>query len=247
MKSRPYLIAANWKLNGSTELAHSMHHALAAVDVFSAEILICPPVLFLHQFPKLRPYQLGAQTVSDQAQGAFTGEVSARMLADAGVSYVIIGHSERRALYHEDAALIIKKATQAVLAKITPIICFGETLAEKKQEKTFEVIANQLDAVYAAQPELLLHSVIAYEPIWAIGTGETATPAQAQAVHAFIRQHVAKLNADVAKTIRIIYGGSVNASNSAELFSQPDIDGGLVGGASLKPDEFISICQSVRD
>ena len=246
MTTRRALIAANWKMNGSVELAQTMNSALSSLTVHS-EILICPPVIFLANFPKNASYQLGGQNVSTEIQGAFTGEISADMLRESGATYTIVGHSERRALYGETDSIVLAKALRSVSAKLTPIICFGETLAERQQEKTFEVIAQHLDAVYAAHPELLATSVIAYEPIWAIGTGETATPEQAQAVHEFIRQHVAKFDANAAQNIRIIYGGSVNADNCQALFAKPDIDGALVGGASLKPAEFTAICLAARD
>jgi triosephosphate isomerase len=246
MTQRRPLIAANWKMNGSCELAQAMSEALSAITTTN-EILICPPVIFLAGFPKNDAFQLGGQNVSNEVQGAFTGEISADMLRSVGATYVIVGHSERRALYGDNDAMVLAKALRAVSAKITPIICFGETLIERQQEKTFEVIAQHLDAVYAAHPELLATSVIAYEPIWAIGTGETASPEQAQAVHEFIRQHVAKYDSVAAKQIRIIYGGSVNAENCTALFAKPDIDGALVGGASLKTAEFTAICLTAQD
>jgi triosephosphate isomerase len=247
MTQRRPLIAANWKMNGSCDLAFQCSETLSQLPATNAEILICPPVIFLNHFPKSERFKLGAQNVSSEACGAFTGEISAGMLADAGCSYVIIGHSERRALFGDTDSLVLAKTKRAIAAKITPIVCFGETLAERQQEKTMQVLAQHLDAVYAAHPELLLHSVIAYEPIWAIGTGETASPEQAQQVHAFIRAHLAKYDSAAAATIRIIYGGSVNAENCAALFAQADIDGGLVGGASLKPAEFAAICLSAQD
>lgn len=246
MTQRRPLIAANWKMNGSCELVQAMSEAISTITT-SNEILICPPVIFLAGFPKNDAYQLGGQNVSNENQGAFTGEISADMLRAAGASYVIVGHSERRALYGDNDIMVLAKALRAVSANLTPIICFGETLAERQQEKTFEVIAQHLDAVYASHPELLATSVIAYEPIWAIGTGETASPEQAQAVHEFIRQHVAKYDSVAAQQIRIIYGGSVNAENCTALFAKPDIDGALVGGASLKTAEFTAICLTAQD
>jgi len=247
MTQRRPLIAANWKMNGSCELAIQCCETLSQLPAANTDILICPPVIFLSHFPKSARYKLGAQNVSSEASGAFTGEISADMLATAGASYVIVGHSERRALFGDTDGLVLAKTKRAIAAKITPIVCFGETLTERQQEKTMQVLAQHLDAVYAAHPELLQHSVIAYEPIWAIGTGETATPEQAQQVHAFIRSHLAKYDDAAASKVRIIYGGSVNAENCAALFAQPDIDGGLVGGASLKPAEFAAICLSAQD
>lgn len=246
MSSRRLLVVANWKMNGDMALVKTMSEQLATVET-SSEILICPPVIFLPLFPKHTNYWLGAQNVGSERGGAFTGEISADMLRSVGASYVLIGHSERRILFAEDDQVLVKKATLAIEAGLTPIICFGETLDERQQEKTEQVLAKQLDAVYSAQPKLLEQTVIGYEPIWAIGTGLTATPEQAQQVHQFIRQHVAKLNAEAADHIRIIYGGSVNAENCEALFSQTDIDGGLVGGASLKADEFARICATAKD
>ena len=247
MTQRRPLIAANWKMNGSCDLVFQCSETLSQLAATNTEILICPPVIFLSHFPKSDRFKLGAQNVSSEACGAFTGEISADMLAQAGAKYAIIGHSERRALFGDTDSLVLAKTKRAIAAKITPIVCFGETLTERQQEKTMQVLAQHLDAVYAAHPELLLHSVIAYEPIWAIGTGETASPEQAQEVHAFIRAHLAKYDSGAAAAVRIIYGGSVNAENCAALFAQPDIDGGLVGGASLKPAEFAAICLSAQD
>ena len=180
MTQRRPLIAANWKMNGSCELVEQSSAVISQLPATNSEILICPPVIFLSHFPKSDRFNLGAQNVSSEAAGAFTGEISADMLAAAGASYVIVGHSERRALFGDTDALVLAKTKRAIAAKITPIVCFGETLIERQQEKTMQVLAQHLDAVYAAHPELLQHSVIAYEPIWAIGTGETASPAQAQ-------------------------------------------------------------------
>ena len=247
MTQRRPLIAANWKMNGSVDLVHQTSAALNDIAASRVEILICPPVIFLSQFPKSINYVLGGQNVSSERSGAFTGEISADMLRAAGAEYVIIGHSERRALFAETDAVVLAKTRQAISAKLTPIVCFGETLIERQQEKTMQVLAEHLDAVYAAHPELLRHSVIAYEPVWAIGTGETATPEQAQQVHAFIRTHLSQYDKEAAEQVRILYGGSVNAENCAALFAQPDIDGGLVGGASLKPAEFSAICLSAQD
>ncbi len=247
MTQRRPLIAANWKMNGSCDLVAQTSQLLAGLAASTTEILICPPVIFLPNFPKHSRYSLGGQNLSNEIKGAFTGEISADMLLEAGASYVIVGHSERRALYGETDPMVLAKTLRAVSVKLTPIVCFGETLIQRQQEKTFQVIAEQLDAVYAAHPELLGQTVIAYEPVWAIGTGETASPEQAQQVHQFIRDHLAQYDAAKAQQIRIIYGGSVNAENCQALFSQPDIDGGLVGGASLKPAEFAAICLSAQE
>lgn len=246
MTFRRPLIAANWKMNGNCELVQATAAMLQDIEA-TPEILICPPVIFLANFPKSTKYSLGGQNVSSEKAGAFTGEISADMIRAAGAEYVILGHSERRSLYVENDAIVLQKALQAIAAGLTPIICFGETLSERQQEKTMWVLAQHLDAVYAAHPDLLAQTVIAYEPIWAIGTGLTATPEQAQQVHAFIRQHLARIDVDSAAKIRILYGGSVNAENWQTLFSQPDIDGALVGGASLKPAEFAAICQMAKE
>ncbi len=246
MSFRRPLIAANWKMNGDQQLVQSMAAQLQNLSV-SSEIVIFPPVIFLAGFPKSAKYQLGAQNLSSEKAGAFTGEISADMIRAVGADYVIIGHSERRSLFSETDSLVLQKVKQAVAAGLTPVVCVGETLSERQQEKTMWVLAQHLDAVYAAHPDLLARSVIAYEPIWAIGSGLTATPAQAQQVHEFIRRHLAQYDAKAAAELRILYGGSVNADNWPALFSQPDIDGALVGGASLKPADFAVICQTAKD
>lgn len=246
MAARRLMVVANWKMNGDLNLVQAMSNQLSEVQTAN-EILICPPVIFLHSFPRNTAFELGAQNVSSEKAGPFTGEVSADMLRAAGAKYVIVGHSERRCLFGETDDIVAKKANAAIACGLTPILCFGETLEERQQQKTEQVLAKHLDAVYSAQPDLLDQTIIGYEPYWAIGTGLTASPEQAQEVHAFIRQHIAKINREAAETIRIIYGGSVNADNCQALFSQPDIDGGLVGGASLKPTEFAAICMTAKD
>lgn len=242
---RTKLIAANWKMNGSAALVKDMTETLDTLAATTTNIVVCPPATLLAQFAKRKGFALGGQTLSHEVSGAFTGEISADLLLDAGASYVIVGHSERRTLNFETDALVAAKLARAVAAGLTPILCIGESLDERQQEKTQQVLARQLDAVYASQPELLVKSVIAYEPIWAIGTGESATPEQAQATHAFIRQHLAKFDTRSADAVTLLYGGSVNADNCAALFQQADIDGALVGGASLKPEEFAQICLAV--
>jgi len=246
MTFRRSLIAANWKMNGNQQLVRVMAEQLGKLSV-THEIVICPPVIFLAGFPQSEKYRLGAQNLSNEKAGAFTGEISADMIRAAGAEYVIVGHSERRSLYGETDGTVLQKVQQAVAAGLTPVVCVGETLCERQQEKTMWVLAQHLDAVYAAHPDLLAHSVVAYEPVWAIGSGLTATPQQAQQVHEFIRQHLAQYDAKAATELRIIYGGSVNADNWPALFSQPDIDGALVGGASLKPADFAVICQTAKD
>ncbi|MDX5406316.1 MAG: triose-phosphate isomerase [Chromatiaceae bacterium] len=240
--SRKALIAANWKMNGSAALVKEMTTTLQSLPLSAIDVLLCPPATLLTRFTPAHQFALGAQTLSHETSGAFTGELSAQLLLEAGARFVIVGHSERRSLNFETDSLVAAKLATAVAAGLTPVLCVGESLAERQQEKTQQVIARQLDAVYASQPELLVKSVIAYEPIWAIGTGESASPQQAQQTHAFIRAHLAQYDGAAAAAVRILYGGSVNAENCAALFAQADIDGALVGGASLKPAEFAQIC-----
>lgn len=243
--SRKALIAANWKMNGTKALIEAVNNVLAEIDT-EAEILICPPATLLPFFPPSNKVALGGQDVSAAASGAYTGQLSASLLKEAGATYSLIGHSERRQYQFETDTLIAEKVMTAITAGLTPVLCVGETLQERQQEKTQQVIAKQLAAVYASHPELLVNSVIAYEPIWAIGTGESASPEQAQETHAFIRDVLQSYDKVAAQQVRILYGGSVNAENSAALFTQPDIDGALVGGASLKPDEFAQICLNYK-
>lgn len=219
--------------------------SLAGVDV-----AVCVPFPYLAQAQSLLAGSAvgwGAQNVSEHAQGAYTGEVSVAMLADFGCRYVIVGHSERRALYGETDALVAAKTAWTLAGHLTPIVCVGETLDERESGATLEVVARQLGAVLdkvgvAAFAKL----VVAYEPVWAIGTGRTATPGQAQEVHAAIRAQVAAKDAGVASQLKILYGGSVKAGNAAEIFSQADVDGGLIGGASLVAAEFLAICAAAR-
>ena len=242
---RTPMIAANWKMNGSAALVAEITSALVDLSTEQLEVLVCPPATLLCRFGSSRNFSLGGQTLSHEVSGAFTGELSAALLLEAGASYVIVGHSERRALNAESDQLVAAKVARAVASGLTPILCVGETQLQRQQEKTQQVIARQLDAVYASQPELLAKSVIAYEPVWAIGTGESATPQQAQQTHAFIRQHLAQYDATAAVRVKLLYGGSVNADNCTALFMQADIDGALVGGASLKAAEFAQICLAV--
>ncbi len=249
---RKILVAGNWKLNGSlADTEKLIGGVLAGMDqVQAADVAVCPPYPYLAQAQGLlagSAVSLGAQDVSDQVSGAFTGEVSAPMLKEFGCRYVIVGHSERRALYCEDDEFTARKFAAAQAGGLTPILCVGETLEEREQDITESVVARQLDAVIALSGvEALENAVIAYEPVWAIGTGKTATPEQAQAVHEFIRGRVAGLNAGVAEKVQILYGGSVKPDNAAELFGKPDIDGGLIGGASLKAEDFLGICTAAN-
>lgn len=239
------LIAANWKMNGNLQLVDAMLAALSATKL-EVDVLLCPPATLLSAFVGKTKVALGGQDISVASAGAYTGQLSAELLKEAGASYCLIGHSERRQYQFETDELVAAKVAAAVSQGITPVLCIGETLEQRQQEKTEQVLAKQLAAVYAAHPELLSHSVIAYEPVWAIGTGESATPEQAQQSHAFIRQQLAGYDAAAAALVKILYGGSVTAENSSALFAQPDINGALVGGASLKPDDFVKICQSAQ-
>jgi triosephosphate isomerase len=215
-------------------------------EALAADVAVFPPFVYLQDAArqlKDNGVALGAQSVCAEPIGAFTGEVSGAMLRDVGCTYVIVGHSERRQLYGENDALVARKFVAAQAAGLVPVLCVGETLEEREQGATTAVVARQLDAVLAVTGVAALRAaVVAYEPVWAIGTGRTATPEQAQEVHAMIRARIAVADAKIAAEVRILYGGSVKASNARELFAMPDIDGGLVGGASLKADEFAQIC-----
>ncbi|HVY23329.1 MAG TPA: triose-phosphate isomerase [Steroidobacteraceae bacterium] len=241
------LVAGNWKMHGSrAENGALLQALLASVDTARADVLVCVPFVYAAEVANQlrgKPIKVGAQSVCAETQGAFTGEVSAAMLKDIGCEYVIVGHSERRSIYNEDDALVARKYIAAQSQGLIPVLCVGETLAQRDANQTFNVIETQLAAVIAAAGIASLNkAVIAYEPVWAIGTGRTATPEQAQEVHAFIRQYLAKQDAAVANAVQILYGGSVKGANAAELFAMKDVDGGLVGGASLKADEFLKIC-----
>lgn len=241
------LIAGNWKMNGSLAANSAL---LAALDAglhvripSKCSVALCVPSVYLSQMQQLcskSGIELGSQDVSVHESGAYTGEISATMLKDFGVRYAIVGHSERRQYHGETDEMVAKKAQVALAAGITPIVCIGETLVEREAGKTEEVVKRQLAAVIHTNGHCISEIVLAYEPVWAIGTGKTATPEQAQAVHALLR---AQLNAASTRAdrIQILYGGSMNAANAATLLTQPDIDGGLIGGASLKAVDFLSI------
>jgi triosephosphate isomerase (TIM) len=245
---RRSLVAGNWKMNGSRAENASLVRSLLdhARPDSTTEVLLCPPFVYLHEVGRLlkdSDVALGAQSLCAEAMGAFTGEVSAAMLKDVGCSYVLVGHSERRQVYTEGDALVARKVVAAQSQGLVPVLCVGETLEEREGGHTAQVVARQLDAVLAVCGVGAFRSaVIAYEPVWAIGTGRNASPDQAQEVHAMIRGKVAALDATIGESVRILYGGSVKASNARELFAMPDIDGGLVGGASLNADEFARIC-----
>jgi triosephosphate isomerase (TIM) len=210
------------------------------------DVVVFPPFVYLSDAARLLDdgqIQLGAQDVCAEPGGAFTGQVGASMLKDVGCRFVIVGHSERRRLYHEDDALVARKFAAALQAGLTPVLCVGETLEEHEAQQAEAVVARQIDAVTAMNGiASFARGIVAYEPVWAIGTGRTASPQQAQAVHAYLRSRIAALDAKIAGQLRILYGGSVKGGNAAELFAMPDVDGGLVGGASLSADEFRQIC-----
>jgi triosephosphate isomerase len=249
---RQPLVVGNWKMNGSLKTNRSLIDSIkqGIAKILNAKVAVCPPFIYLQQVGELLQgtvIGLGAQNLSHELPGAFTGEVSADMLLDFNCQYVIVGHSERRSLYGESDALVAKKFACAQVAKLIPILCVGETLEQRDAGETEKIVMRQLDAVINSQGiEALAKAVIAYEPVWAIGTGKTATPQQAQDVHAFIRQRMAEHDAKIAEKVQILYGGSVKGSNAAELFAMNDIDGGLIGGASLKADEFLTICRAAR-
>ncbi len=242
------VVAGNWKMHGS----RSANEALLAElerrlePEWPIDIVVFPPYVYLADVARMLEdgqIGLGAQDVCAEPSGAFTGQVSASMLKDVGCRFVIVGHSERRRLYHEDDALVARKFGAALQVGLTPVLCVGETLEEHEAHHTDGVVARQLEAVTAMNGVAsFAKAIVAYEPIWAIGTGRTATPAQAQTVHAHLRSRIAAQDANIARHLRILYGGSVKGGNAAELFSMPDVDGGLVGGASLSADEFLEIC-----
>lgn len=249
---RQPLVAGNWKMNGSLE---SIGPLLAGIkagmgDVKRAAVAVCAPAIYLpavQQQLQGSPVGWGAQDVSAESSGAYTGEIATSMLKDFGCTYVIVGHSERRAYHGESDQLVARKFAAARAAGLVPILCVGETLAERGQGITESVVARQLDAVIDLEgAAALADGVVAYEPVWAIGTGETATPEQAQDVHAFIRNRVAGHDAGVAAGLRILYGGSMKPGNARELIAKPDIDGGLIGGASLDAADFLGICTAAN-
>ena len=242
------MVAGNWKMNGSRAVNTALLTELQLrwKEEWPVDVAVFPPFVYLAETARAvkdGTIALGAQDVCAESAGAFTGEVSAAMLKDVGCTHVIIGHSERRHWYHEDDALVARKTMAALGAGLVPVLCLGETLDEREAGRTETVIARQLDAVLAMSGVGRFAAVIlAYEPVWAIGTGRTATPDQAQAVHHFLRSRIAAQDATIGGQVRILYGGSVKAGNARDLFSMPDVDGGLVGGASLSADEFYEIC-----
>ncbi len=254
MPSRSRVVVGNWKMNGALTSNAALLDAIrsgAATPPSACDVAVCVPFPYLAQAQVAlasSSVALGSQDVSEYAQGAYTGEVSASMLQDFGCRYAIVGHSERRTSFGDSDARVALKADRAIDAGLTPIVCIGESLEEREQGRAEEVVARQLDAVVERiGAKRLAEAVIAYEPIWAIGTGRTATPEQAQGMHAAIRRHVASYDAEVAKEVKILYGGSVKASNAASLFGCADIDGGLIGGASLVAADFLAIVDAAAE
>jgi triosephosphate isomerase (TIM) len=250
---RRRIVAGNWKMHGSRPENRALVDALLTPGTIDDAVtcLVFPPFVYLPDLARAlsgSPIGLGAQDVCAEAQGAFTGEVSAAMLHEIGCTHVLVGHSERRAIYGEDDALVARKFAAALGKGLTPVLCVGEQLAERDAGQTHAVVARQLDAVIAVSGvAAFARAVVAYEPVWAIGTGRTATPDQAEDVHAFIRGRVAAHDASIAAGLRVLYGGSVKAGNAAELFGRPNVDGGLIGGASLKAEEFLAIWSAAAE
>ena len=250
---RKTLIAGNWKMHGSKKEAHALVEGIkrGIKQDISTDVLILPPFPYLSEINSLlggTTLLLGAQNLYLGGQGAFTGEVSGPMLAEMGCQYVLVGHSERRSLFQEDLSLVAAKFKAAQEAKLIPILCVGETKKEREEGKTESIIQKQLESVSELVGlSAFQQAVIAYEPVWAIGTGLTATPDQAEVVHAFIRSLISKIQVDLAKTIRILYGGSMKPENAQALLAMPDIDGGLIGGASLEVESFLNICKAASE
>jgi triosephosphate isomerase len=247
---RTPLVAGNWKMNGSRESVKELINGVVkgAKSLNNVNIAVCPPTIYIADVAAIANgsnISVGSQDICTELKGAFTGETSIEMIKDFSCQYAIVGHSERRTLYGESDQIVAEKFMVVKNSGIIPIFCIGETLEERELNITEEVCARQIDAVFSiAGDDAFTNSVIAYEPVWAIGTGKTASPEQAQAVHAFIRQHIAKRNADIAKKVQILYGGSMNPANAKELIGQTDIDGVLIGGASLKINDFLAVCQA---
>ncbi|HEX7640652.1 MAG TPA: triose-phosphate isomerase [Burkholderiaceae bacterium] len=250
---RRILIAGNWKMNaslaGNARLLGEIKAGAAGVAEV-CDLLVCPPAPYLAQCQaELQGSQVawGAQTVSEHESGAYTGDVAASMLCEFGCSYVIVGHSERRTYHGESNAAVAKKVVRTLMAGLTPIVCVGETLAERQANRTDAVVGEQLEAVLQViDGGDVARVVVAYEPLWAIGTGITATPRMAQTVHEMLRSMIAAKNADAARQVKILYGGSMKPDNAGQLLAMPDIDGGLIGGASLKAEDFLAIAQAAR-
>lgn len=244
---RKKYIIGNWKMHGSKKSVAELLNKIVDFEQKNqgnANLVVCPPYVFLNQTQSLldkTQMQWGGQNMAAEAEGPYTGEISGSMLSDFGCRYVLLGHSERRQLYGETNALIAKKFGLAIKSGLTPILCVGETLAERQANQTYTVLQTQLEKIMDYGKELLKQAIIAYEPVWAIGTGLSAQPQQAQEVHQFLREQFKLLGSDLAQELAILYGGSVKASNAKALFQMPDIDGGLIGGASLDASEFLRI------
>ncbi|NOU50853.1 triose-phosphate isomerase [Pseudoalteromonas sp. JBTF-M23] len=244
MAQRKPIVAGNWKMNGSLELVSEICSEAKKYNDLNVDVIIFPPALLLSEVVK-NGVATGTQTISEFDSGAYTGEIHAQLAHELGAKFTLVGHSERRSIFKESDLQVADKFAKAQQFGLTPILCVGETEAEREAGETEQVVAKQINAVINKLGIAALNnSVIAYEPVWAIGTGKTASPEQAQAVHKFIRDMLKGYDEQVANALRILYGGSVNEKNSELLFAQADIDGGLIGGASLKKDAFISICNS---
>ena len=251
MSERQPLVAANWKMNGTLASMKPLVDAIkTGLEGSDVEVAICAPYVYLPELSQRLQgsgIATGAQNVSEHESGAYTGEISTTMLNEFNCHYIIVGHSERRSLYGESDAMVAEKFAQVQSAAMLPILCIGEHLAEREAGITEEVVSRQLDAVLEKVGiGAFSQAVIAYEPVWAIGTGLTATKDQAQEVHAFIRQRLGEQDSTIAASIRLLYGGSVKADNANDLFSMTDVDGGLIGGASLKAEDFLAICHATR-
>jgi triosephosphate isomerase len=247
---RRKLVAGNWKMNTTRASALELVRAIASAGISGADVAVFPPYVYLAELIAAHPggsIAFGAQDVSEHAQGAYTGEIAAPMLRDIGATHVLVGHSECRQYHAESNECVAAKFMQARAAGLIPVLCVGETLEQRDGGITQAVIAAQLDAVIERVGiGALAEAIVAYEPVWAIGTGRTASPQQAQAVHAFIRGKLAALDATISSSLRILYGGSCKAANAAELLAQADVDGGLIGGASLVAAEFLAICAAAQ-
>lgn len=248
--TRTPLVAGNWKMNGNQELIDSFAQHFGSLNYSQIEQVVCPPAVFLSGAKATLAnlgFAISAQTVSELEEGAHTGDISCQMLTSVGCQFCIVGHSERRTDHHETSEVVATKALALLNAGITPIFCVGEPLSIREAGGEKEFVKQQLDALFAVvSPAQLSTVVIAYEPIWAIGTGVTASPQQAQDMHAYIRAELKAVSEDAANNVRLLYGGSVKPDNAEELFGQTDIDGGLIGGASLKPEDFSAICAAAN-
>lgn len=252
MNRKPFVVA-NWKMNGSLAAnAQWIKEALPSMGGtrLACDVAVCAPSVYLSQLIEgfsTSPVMVGAENCSEYENGAYTGEVSAQMLADIGCDFVILGHSERRTLFQESDEMIAKKVQQAFSHGVMPIICVGETLEQREAGQTIEVVTTQLKTVLSTVGIMpLVAGAIAYEPVWAIGTGKSASPQDAQQVHSALREALAQVDKEASQRVRILYGGSVKPKNASELFAQKDIDGALVGGASLKAEDFLAICRCVQ-